>query len=805
MGLNQNRKKYNYKNRASWLLLSSSLLWSFSPLLAQDEFPPPPPDFGDFDSPIPPPPNNSVPGSASGNNSNSFNNSKSSNNFANTNSSESAENVKKGKGLNKIQKQKFSQASVEDITDSNFPETIESFDFPNVEITDVIKAISELTGKNFIIDPGVRGKITIVAPSKITVAEAYKAFLSALAINGFTIVPSGSFLKVKSGRNAQRDSIETYSGTYYPNTDQMITRIIHLKHISAEQVNRDLRMLASKDGEMNIYTQTNSLILSDWGTTIDRVMKIINQLDVPGFEEQLEVVPIKFAKAKDLADLVDKIVNKGQNSNRSGAGITGGFGGGVPSFNNRSSSGASSQKGTSYFMAIPEERTNSIIIVGNKPGIERVKKLIARLDNRIKIEDQGGVFVYHVKHGDAKKIAQVLQGVAKDAAPKNPPGGSGNTPPPFFSPPPLTPDPANPTAAGGQVFGGEVKITADENTNSLIITAGKGDYEVVMNLLAKIDIPRDQVFVEAIIMEMSAGDGFGFKPSYYKFAGDGGIARQSFNGGIKVEDAINPLAGVGTVLGFGSGKDVIIPIAGKDTKVPSLVGLINLLKKTTKANILSRPQVIAMDNQEALIQVGDKVVTGANTTSTAGVGSTSSPIFEEALIELKLKPFINPASETIRMEIDQSVKQPSVGASTPKAFQDSTQPLATRKIKTHIVISNGDTAVLGGLIKDRETEEIVKVPLLGDLPIIGWLFKSKETNKEKVNMLVFITPKIIRNPSDTKEVLNKRIDQRIDFVKSQGGVDPFGGVLDEVQKRTTQLTPDKPATNTEPEATEIKE
>jgi general secretion pathway protein D len=159
------------------------------------------------------------------------------------------------------------------------------------------------------------------------------------------------------------------------------------------------------------------LILSDWGTTIDRVMKIINQLDVPGFEEQLEVVPIKFAKAKDLADLVDKIVNKGQNSNRSGGGITGGFGGGVPSFNNRSSSGASSQKGTSYFMAIPEERTNSIIIVGNKPGIERVKKLIARLDNRIKIEDQGGVFVYHVKHGDAKKIAQVLQGVAKDAAP----------------------------------------------------------------------------------------------------------------------------------------------------------------------------------------------------------------------------------------------------------------------------------------------------------------------------------------------------------------------------------------------------
>src|SRR6185503_4913849 len=134
------------------------------------------------------------------------------------------------KGLTTPQKQKFAKANPEDITDENFPETIESFDFPNVDINDVIKAISELTGKNFIIDPGVRGKITIIAPSKITVAEAYKAFLSALAINGYAIVPQGKFLKIRSARNAQRDSIETYSGTYYPNSDQMITRIIHLKH-----------------------------------------------------------------------------------------------------------------------------------------------------------------------------------------------------------------------------------------------------------------------------------------------------------------------------------------------------------------------------------------------------------------------------------------------------------------------------------------------------------------------------------------------------------------------------------------------
>lgn len=730
---------------------------------AQEEFPPPPPDFGDFDTPAAPPGNGTLPAgngnqdsSAAGNNSG-----------------------KKGISLTANQKQKFSKASVEDISNENFPETIESFDFPNVEITDVIKAISELTGKNFIIDPGVRGKITIIAPSKITVAEAYKAFLSALAINGFTVVPSGSFLKVKSGRNAQRDNIETYSGSYYPNTDQMITRIIHLKHISADQVNKDLRILPSKDGEMNVYQQTNSIIISDWGANIDRVMKIINQLDVPGFDEQLEVVRIRYAKAKDIADLVDKIVNKGQGTGRGGVGVTGGFGGGAPRFSRPG--GSTSQQGNSFFMAIPDDRTNSLIIVGNKSGIVRVKKLIGQLDFKPSEADGGGVFVYYVKNGEAKKIAAVLQGVSKDAAPKTTPGAG--QPPPFFAPP-MGMEGAD-TKSSGAVFSGEVKITADESTNSLIITAGKGDYDTVMNLLSKIDIPRDQVFVEAIIMEMSASDGFGFKPSYYNFASKNGIARQSFSGGLKAEDVINPLAGVGTVLGFGSGEEVELTLGTTKQKVPSLIGLINLLKKLTKANILSRPQILAMDNQEALIQVGDKVVT-SSTQSTSPQGTTiTTPVMEEALIELKLKPFINPTSKAVRMEIDQSVKQPSAGVATPKAFLDNTQPLATRKIKTFIVVNDGDTAVLGGLIKDRETEDIVKVPLLGDLPILGWLFKSKETTKEKVNMLVFITPKIIRSGDDTKQIISKKMEQRIDFIKAQGGVDSYGEVMDEIRTKTT--------------------
>lgn len=741
------------------------------PTAAQEDFPPPP-DFGDA---FPPP----APTSAG----------------AGTGGSAAAQAPS---GLSKAQKDKFNRSGIEDISPENFPETIESFDFPNVEIADVIKTISELTGKNFIIDPGVRGKITIIAPSKITVAEAYKAFLSSLAINGFTVVPSGSFLKIKNARNAQRDSIETYSGSYYPSDDQMITRIIHLKHISAEIVNRELRILPSKDGEMSIYSPTNSIILSDYGSNIDRVMKIINQLDVPGFEEQLDVVQIKHAKAKDMADLIDKIVNKGQ---RSGAGgpTQGGFTSGTPRF---SRAGGNQNSGsTSFFMAIPDDRTNTIIIVGNKSGILRVRKLISQLDFRIRPEDNGGVYVYYVKFGDAEKIAQVLQGITKDAAPK-PAASSG-------------PAGAFPAAGFGaaattsEIFGGEVKITADKNTNSLVIVASKQDYEQVLTLLSKLDVARDQVYVEAIIMEMVVGDGMDYNIGYYKFSESGGKA--GFNTFTDLSSLLSPAAGQGLTLPFGSNDQITIndPVSKTAVKMPSLLGFINFLKSNSKINILSTPQIVALDNQEAEIEVGEKVATAVQTTTNATGQQTFSATFEDATIKLTLKPFISPASETVRMEVKQSVKQPTTPVG-PKTIQDNTLPLATRAIKTNIVVRNGDTAILGGLMKDTQREEMKKVPLLGDLPILGWLFKSKKTSIDKVNLLVFLTPKIIRTPSDNATVANKKLDQRIDFVKSQGGFDPHGGkaeeirgslagtpsssLLEDVSPRPRPIEPLKPAT-----------
>lgn len=670
-------------------------------------------------------------------------------------------------------KKAFAYANPEDITNENFPDLIESFDYPNAEISDVIKAISELTGKNFIVDPQVRGKITIIAPTQISVAEAYKAFLSALAINGFTVVPSGKFLKIRPARSAQRDSIDTYSKSYFPHTDQLITRIIKLKYISAADVNKQLRILPSKDGEMVPYEPTNSIIISDYGSNIARVMNIISQLDVPGFEEQLAVIRIHYANAKDVADLLDQIINK--DSKRS----TGRFSSGVPQFRRRTSNDSNGGSGAeSFSLVVSDDRTNSIIVVGNKAGIDKIRRLISKLDFKLRPEDQGGVNVYYVRHGEAEQIEKVLNGISAESK-KGASGGSSTTP---NNPTGV----ANPLAQGARVFGGDVQVAADKNTNSLIITASKQDYDVVKNILAKIDIARDQVFVKGIIMEMSAIDKQSWGIDYYKFdRSSKGVGRMGFRGSDSILGLINPAKDQGAILGFGSGETFQLEAGGLNQTVSSLTGLVKFLKGNAGGNILSTPQIMALDNEQAEIEVGEKVPVSLNRDQSSAGGSISTTANrEEVTIKLVITPFISPDTDSVKMKIEQKV----AGLSKTKVEADELAKAAvattTRSIKTQIVVNSGDTAVLGGLMSDSDSEDVTKVPILGDIPILGWLFKAKSTERKKTNLVVFITPKIIRNAEDSSKLLDAKISERIDFIqKAMGGKDPHGEVIDKLPRR----------------------
>ncbi|MEQ1876092.1 MAG: type II secretion system secretin GspD, partial [Bdellovibrionia bacterium] len=676
-------------------------------------------------------------------------------------------------------KRPIKDANIEDITNENYPELIDSFDYPNAEITDIVKAISELTGKNFIIDPGVRGKITIIAPSKITVAEAYKAFLSALAINGFTVVPSGKFLKIRNVRDAQRENIETYSGAYSPDSDQMITRIVHLKHTPAAEVVKNLRMLPSKNGEMYPYEPTNSLIISDFGSNIERVMAIIREIDVPGFDEQMEVIRIKNARAKDIADLMDQIINKGS---KKGANA-GGFSAGIPRFGSPQGKGSNE----AFSLVIPDDRTNSIIVVGNKQGIAKIRDLVDKLDRKIRPEEAGGVFVYYVKNGDAEKIATTLNGLAQES--------NKAQAQPINSIPGIPPLGGGPESSGGAppLFGGQVKVTASKETNALIITASKQDYAQVLNLLRKIDIIRDQVYVEAIIMEMSVGNVNNYGIAYYQFDKDSnGAGRAGFNGFSGLDQLLNPAATGGAVLGFGSGDKVDIKGPGGTTlaTVTSSITLLNFLKSVTNTNILSTPQILAMDNEEATIEVGDEVPIG--TQASQGTATTQTSIItKDATIALKIKPHISKTDNTIRIEYDQKVQGISDKPIKAKNLADSAAILSKRTLKSQIVMRSGDTAVLGGLMQDVEGETVRKVPLLGDIPILGWLFKGKDKRKEKVNLLVLLTPRIIRNKGDSKKLLGDKLRERVEFITTGlGGRDPFGKAMAPLKKKATTKAPE---------------
>lgn len=632
---------------------------------------------------------------------------------------------------------------------------IQNLDFQDAEIGDVVRTISQLTGKNFILDPAVKGRISIIAPSSVSVDEAYKAFLSALAINGFTVVPSGKFLKITPARNAQRDNIDTYTARNVPASDQMVTRIIKLKHISSQEVQRSIRSLVSRDGDMLVYEPTNSLIISDFGSNLRRITKIINELDQAGFEERMAVIPVRYAKAKELATLIEKVINKGQ-ANTS---TTNRFGGMFPRPVPPARGGGSA---IALSLVTPDERTNSLIVVGNRDGIDKVRELVEELDFKMDTTESGGVFVYRLKHSVAETVATTLGSVTTKAT---------------SSAPTQTPSPDRPFTppVTGSIISNDVKVVAEKNTNSLIVIASKQDYEVIRDLLDKIDIPRDQVFVEAIIMELNTDKTRDWRvASYYLDPKTHGVGRAGFSSAGTLGGLLDFKGDSGAVLGFGHGKTFTAKLGELTVPIPSVLAFVNFLQRNADANILSTPQILAMDNEEAQIEVGDQVPIGVETQTTQGGVVTAAPKFDKATIKLVITPNISPDSNTIRLKVSQSVRQASEATVRAEKLKDIATIISDRSIKTSVSVENQDTVVLGGLMRDEESHTETKVPFLGDIPVLGWLFKSRSVVRKKINLLVFLTPKIIRQPGDSRALLGQTIDKRNEWVRENvNGDDPF--------------------------------
>lgn len=662
-----------------------------------------------------------------------------------------------------VPKEIDSSTSTTQLPDGTLPEGMIQLNGTDVDIKEMVKSISALTGKNFIINDKVRGKITIISEKPMTKEMAYQAFLSALEINGFTTVmtPAG-LINIVPQKDSLSKPLELYREAS-PNTDKFITRIIQMNNISANEISQVIKPMISKNGNLLAYPTTNSIIVTDTGSNIDYILRLIRELDQEGPQEVLEIIPIINADAKDIAEKIKEIYDQ-ESSTASSASL-------------RMRRVRTAQKEMedvqSISKVVADERTNSIIILGTKRSILKVKALIAVLD-RTMDGVEGMIHVYYLKYGNAKEMADVLGNLVSDTKTKTDKSAKA----------------AKTSAAASTssvTLEGGVQVTADDSTNSLIITASPKDYTtLVTQVIEKLDIVRPQVYLEAVIMSLDVQ-----KSTSLGISGLGGFIN-TLAGGTELTtfggllpttpDAISSIAGASGGFGGGVFSTDTIDFTlsdGSTASVPKVSGIIMALASDTDANVLSTPSIMTLDNEEAQIQVGQEVPVPSGTTVSSGV-TTFDVSREDTGIILKITPQIS-ENDTVRLKLEQEITS---------VFTTDTNlgPTLDKKAVTTVVLAkNKQTIVIGGLIDDKATVTTHKVPFLGDIPVLGNLFKNRVSTKEKTNLIVFITPYIVRERSDYLAILKKKIEERNDFIDMNYGKSQKKNIRKSIENHANDL------------------
>jgi general secretion pathway protein D len=580
-----------------------------------------------------------------------------------------------------------------------------SIDFDNVDISLLIKFISELTGKNFLVDPNVKGKVTIISPSKISVDEAYRVFESVLEVHGFTTVPSGSVTKIVSSTEARSKNIETLFGNEKVKPeDKLVTQIIPLKYASPEELKKVFSSFISKGSIMMSYDPTGMLILTDTQSNISRLLKIIEVLDVPGTGEVITVIPLKNASAQAMATSIGTVF--------------------------RSNTGTARRTATavtaSQITVVPDERTNTIIVLASEVDTLKIKGLIDLLDKEIPRGD-GGIHVYSLQNANAEDMTKTLMAIPKETQQKSEQKGTA------------------------PVLSKEIQIVADKATNSLIITAEKADYMILENVIHELDRPRSMVYIEALIMEVSMSNKFevGVQWQVGK-AGDNASVFSASNPGVNNFPSADSDGNVTLATGLTYGVlGNTITIGGVD--FADIGAVLRAYATDSDVQIHSWPQIMTLDNEEANLEVTDNVpyITRRDENTSTGTTGYSNYDFKDVGVKLKITPQIN-QERFVRLNIEQEVSQV---LSTNEAGQPTT---FARKAKTVVRIKDGQTVVIGGLIDSKDNRTNYRVPLLSRVPILGYLFRSKANTLDKKNLYIFLTPRIVANPEEAVNVYEEK-------------------------------------------------
>jgi general secretion pathway protein D len=574
------------------------------------------------------------------------------------------------------------------------------------DIQELIKFVAEVTGTTIVVDPAVKGKVKVVSSKPVSRDELYDLFLSILEVHGYTAVRSGGVVRVIQSKDARSAPVSVRDDTAGKASDEYVTQVIRLENISAAKLIPVLRPLVPQQAHMAAYAPSNAIIISDVAANINRITEIIERMDRSAVE-QTDIIKLRYAVAVDVVRMLDQL----------------------------SKTEAKQSGGEAEVLLVADERTNSVLVNGDELQRARMRRLIQHLDTPL--EQSGNVKVIYLEYANAKEIAEVLTRVMKNITELE--GGEGGKPQRRSS--------SNST------------IEADEGTNALIITADTDEMAALEAVIQRLDIRRAQVLVEAIIVELRYEDGQDLGLQWL-FANENGAFGANINnrdladkladgilrpdddddgtlnnGDLDLTDVAAALAGTsGFTMGWGTVDDDL-----------TMTVILNALKQTSNANILSTPSLLTLDNQEAYITVGENVpfVTGSFTSTGSGDG-VQNPFQtierQDVGITLMVTPHVN-EGDSVVLDIEQTVSSVVVGSRLIAADLITNE----RKIQTKVLAKDGNVVVLGGLIEEDVQNETQKVPLLGDIPLLGRLFRTDGESLIKRNLLVFIRPTIIRD------------------------------------------------------------
>ncbi len=595
-----------------------------------------------------------------------------------------------------------------------------SLNFVDTDIESVIAAIGDYTNNTFIVDPRVKGKISLVSEKPLSKAQAFQLLTSVLRLYGYTVVAGNGYIKVVPEADAKLQAGPIQSNISPADVvrgDQIATQIFRLNYESAANLTTVLRPLISPNNTINANQGNNTLIITDYADNLVRLGKIIATLDSPSGNE-LEVVPIRNAIASDIAAMVNRLLESGP----------GGLGGEAGRTN-----------------VLVEPRSNSVIVrAPSEARATLAKSLIAKLDQPTAMP--GNVHVVYLKNAEAAKLAQTLRAVMS----------SDNSV--QAAPPPSSPGQAQGALPSG---GSSGFIQADPTTNTLIITANEAVYQNLRNIIDQLDARRAQVYIESLIVEVSATRAAEFGVQWAGLTGDGdstfrvgGVTAFGAGGDNLINQAV--AASKNNALAPGNGFSLgIFRQAGNRL---SLGALARALGSDDDANILSMPNLITLDNEEAKIIVGQNVpfLTGQFTTS-GGAGTNPFQTIErkDVGLTLRVRPQVSEGG-TVKMAIYQEMSSVNDVSNAAGIITNK------RSIDTNVLVDDGQIIVLGGLIDDAQRDSVTKVPGLGDIPIIGNLFKYQKRSRVKTNLMVFLRPTVIRS---SEQSINLTTD-RYDFIRN---------------------------------------